>query len=97
MNLYPHNKFQYAASGLGDITPLGVLVPPIGLYQGFGGPGAARDSKRSFDWSGVAKVGAVVAVGIVGFFVIRQLAVVGGTLRGAKKGFSELSSNGSER
>lgn len=39
-----------------------------------------------FDWSGVAKIGVVVGVGVVGYLIFRQLVVVSASARGVRRG-----------
>jgi hypothetical protein len=91
-------------SGIGDVTPLGLAVPGIGAQQLFGwnpfsdgihasdgGRGLGRGRGRS-DWAGVAMIGAVVAVGVLGFLAFRHARVAAGTIRGVRSAFHEESS-----
>jgi hypothetical protein len=103
---YSHDP-EYDWSGdwytgaLRDVTPLGVLVPPVGVQQaldfglfkpehdsgsgssGLGGPRGGRGGPRG-DWAGVALIGAVVAVSVLGFLAFRHVQVSAGTIRGVR-------------
>lgn len=78
--------YRYQVSGLSDISVGPHLISPIGMGyawgQGLGlwgqkedeGKRRGRDRERSsFDWSGVAKVGAVVGIGVVAYFFYRSI------------------------
>jgi len=69
-----HPYFPYAygdeyVRGLSDVTPLGILIPPAGLAQGFGFGSSKTSPSPNTDWSVLAKVGLVVG-GIVGAYFI---------------------------
>lgn len=83
---YPHNPHfgyeqagfdeQYRTGDLSDVTPLGVIVPPIGLAQAFGGsrggstssPPPRRPSK-GIPWSTVALI-SILAGGVFAIYAI---------------------------
>jgi hypothetical protein len=92
-------------SGIGDVTPLGLAVPGVGVQQLFdwnpwrgdvrsdGSRDVGSRGRRSGDWAGVAVVGAVVAIGVIGFLAFRHGRVAAGTIRGVRSAFREESSN----
>jgi hypothetical protein len=89
--------------GMSDITLPGMLIPPLGLAQLFSTPtgpfskaGKTSSGGASGDWSGVLKVGALVGVSLLGYFVISHLFVASKSARGAFSGAKEVYAGGGE-
>jgi hypothetical protein len=80
---HPHDPWWldegYQTNGLWDSIP-----GPFRWGRQLGG-GRVPDT----DFTGIAKVAAVVGVCVLGYFVYRHIAVVGGTARGIKQSVSE--------
>jgi hypothetical protein len=103
---WEHDSFCDHATGL-DLPPWWTGVPglaPYGIIQwgakgikqglrdrGFVAPLAEKPS--SFDWSSVMKVGAVVGIGVVGYFLYRSIRggarTASSAIRGGMAGASE--------
>lgn len=67
---------QHRTGDLSDVTPLGVIVPPLGIAQAFGGGGRSSSSSapprrpsKGIPWSTVALLG-VLAGGIFAVYAI---------------------------
>lgn len=73
---------QSSVSGVSDITPWGLALPPLGAYQLFGGRGG-KDS----GWATTFALGAIVLAGVFGYFVYRNLIVAKAGLRGTGRAF----------
>lgn len=72
----------HRAGGLSDVTPWGMMMPPLGAYQLFGGRGG-KDS----GWGTTFALAAIVGVGVFGYFIYRNLVVTKAGLRGAGRAF----------
>ena len=93
-NPYAHMTPRTSVMGMSDISPLGIVVPPIGVAQLFGAN--KKPVAASGDWSGVLKVGAVVGVGLLGYFVLSHLMVASRSARGAFGGAKQVFVGGDE-
>jgi hypothetical protein len=65
---------QYRTGDLSDVTPLGVIVPPLGIAQAFGGSRSTSSStpkrpSRGIPWSTIALIG-ILAGGALAVYTI---------------------------
>jgi hypothetical protein len=68
---------QYRTGDLSDVTPLGVIVPPLGIAQAFGGGGRGGSTSsptpkrpsRGIPWSTIALIG-ILAGGALAVYTI---------------------------
>lgn len=75
------SSVSHRAGGISDVTPWGFAVPPLGVYQLFGGHG--KDS----GWGSTLGLAAIVGIGVFGYFIYRNLIVTKAGLRGAGRAF----------
>ena len=89
---YPYEDSDEYVGALSDVTPLGVIVPSLGIAQGFGllpkGFGAVTRpvSTPETDWSLLAKVGLGVGVLVAGYFVYKSVRTSASMSRSAIRG-----------
>jgi len=78
----------HSTRGVGDVTLPGILFPPYGTYQYFRGELNERGGREHEvgGKSGIPStlvVAAIVGVGVVGYFIYRNLLVSTSAVRGA--------------
>ena len=81
---YAHPS-RHVAAGLSDITPFGMVVPPLGAWELFHGGGGGKGPDWGA-WGTTLALAAIVGVGVFGYLVYRNLLVSKATFAGAYRG-----------